>query len=161
MLPDSIRYFKCSSNKITSFFIDNDLNGLILPNSLVMFDCFRNEVISFSGLHLNNNLLTFYCSGNNITDSSGLKLNSKLENLVIDSKVILTNVVFPQSFDRIRDDVIMISPIFNSVLRRNSRFKLQYFDVTLYTREQLIFLFLNIDIEQYLSYDKILSSLLR
>jgi Leucine-rich repeat (LRR) protein len=159
-LPPNLEKFNCSDNEIESF------NGLTLPESLTHFDCSGNSIYDFEGLRLNENLKIFDFENNPINDFSDLKLNSKLEVLYIGYDVIedtpIKDIIFPSSLKIIINhqstDVKYVNPIFNSVLENT--IPRVNFDVALYNREQLIFLYLNINIKSYLSYDEILTSLL-
>jgi hypothetical protein len=78
-LPNSLLIFNCFGNQITSF------EGLILPPSLTEFSCSGNQITSFTGLTLkstddsgDSSLTEFYCSNNKITSFAGLTLPNSL-----------------------------------------------------------------------------------
>jgi Leucine-rich repeat (LRR) protein len=72
ILPDSLKYFACSNNRLTSF------EGLILPDSVIDFDCSNNGLTSFEGFTLPHHLLSFNCSNNSLTSLEGLILPDSL-----------------------------------------------------------------------------------
>lgn len=74
ILPNSITSFNCSRNKIKTFF------GLKLdPSSLREFHCIGNQITRFDGLTLPNSLKIFNCSHNKITSFDELTLPNSLK----------------------------------------------------------------------------------
>jgi hypothetical protein len=131
-LPNvKLTHFNCSSNHITSFKLKDSGAGLILPETLTIFDCSNNKITSFEledgvNLMLPNSLIDFSLKKNPILQIDSFKGGSNLKYLELSSKVKL------------------IDPKFNSVLYR-SEINVE-FDPKLYTREELIFLYLNLNV---------------
>jgi hypothetical protein len=80
ILPNSLLEFDCYDNRITSF------AGLILPPSLIIFSCYNNQITSFKSegndLKLPDSLREFVCSQNQISSFEGLQLSFSLTKFV-------------------------------------------------------------------------------
>jgi Leucine-rich repeat (LRR) protein len=170
-LPNSLRDFKCSNNRITSYFVDDGLTGLklppslkefrcysnqitnfaglmLLPNSLIYFDCRNNHIMSFSELVLPNSLDFFDCSHNRITSFSELILPDTVRSFDFNNNhiEIIENFVFPSHLKYLTPnlEVKFINPKFNSVLEKRFRNKVKLSDEVELTDDELIFLYLNL-----------------
>jgi Leucine-rich repeat (LRR) protein len=169
--PKSLFKFDCSYNQITSYFVDNGLTGLKLPDSLKEFNCSGNKITSFAGLTLPQSLIEFYCSRNQITSFDGLTLPSSLEYFDCFNNPIevIQDFEFPPNLTGlyINDNTIFKNPNFNSTLRKRLHNQIEY-DLELYTRDKLIFLYFNFDVEffsqhhgqEHLFYESILSNII-
>jgi Leucine-rich repeat (LRR) protein len=129
-----LEYFDCSYNKITSF------NKLKLPDSIVDFRCSDNQITSFNKLKLPSSLLHFDCSCNKIK--------------------VIKNFVFPPNLMRLNIDleVRFVNPKFNSVLEHKLKNKIKYDNRVISTHDELIFAYLNFDMN-YQQYELLIKKL--
>jgi Leucine-rich repeat (LRR) protein len=158
-LPNSLKYFNCSHNRITSF------SGLILPGSLGGFVCSNNKIKSFksedgeAGLTLPPSLTYFDCSDNQIAsfesedNEAGLIVSTsiKIFDCSHNKMILIRNIEFPSSLSIFHVDksVKFIDPKFNTVLETKLNNNVEF---TRLNKNHSIFAYLNfrsISLHQY------------